>query len=54
MQQEYDTNTPIRVNISRKIDKNLKNELEKLERVSNTASSVKTDKSRLIKSATKR
>lgn len=54
MQKENEPNAPIRVNISKKIDKILKNELDKLERVSNTASTVKTNRSDLGKSATKR
>ena len=55
MQQEpNEPNTPIRVNISRKIDKSLKSDLDKLERVSHTASTVKTTRSDGTKSATKR
>ena len=54
MQQESDQNSPIRVNISRKVDRNLKNDLEKLERVSNTASTLKSERTSLTKSATKR
>ena len=54
MQSENEPSTPIRVNISRKVDRSLKNDLEKLERVSTAASSIKPDKLQPIKSASKR